>query len=154
MILRVKDMLGQWVNIPAIKGEKGDKGDKGETGPQGPQGEVGPQGPAGSAANITADNINKALGYTAANEADIPSLAGYATEVWVEGKGYLTQHQDISGKADASILNSHTKNTTAHITAAERTAWNAKANKSDIPTDEYINNLIEEKLGVIANGSY
>lgn len=28
------------------------------------------------------------------------SLSGYATEQWVENKGYLTQHQDISGKAD------------------------------------------------------
>lgn len=28
------------------------------------------------------------------------SLNGYATEQWVENKGYLTQHQDISGKVD------------------------------------------------------
>lgn len=32
------------------------------------------------------------------------ALAGYATEEWVEGKGYLTSHQDISGKADRSEL--------------------------------------------------
>ncbi len=32
------------------------------------------------------------------------ALAGYATEAWVEGKGYLTSHQDISGKADRSEL--------------------------------------------------
>lgn len=32
------------------------------------------------------------------------ALAGYATEDWVEGKGYLTSHQDISGKADRSEL--------------------------------------------------
>ena len=30
----------------------------------------------------------------------IPSLSGYATEAWVQQQGYLTQHQDISGKAD------------------------------------------------------
>lgn len=30
------------------------------------------------------------------------SLDGYATEEWVEGKGYLTEHQDISGKLDKS----------------------------------------------------
>lgn len=29
----------------------------------------------------------------------IPSLDGYATEEWVEGKGYLTSHQDISNLA-------------------------------------------------------
>ena len=35
-----------------------------------------------------------------ANKSEIPSLDGYATEQWVEGKGYLTEHQDISGKLD------------------------------------------------------
>lgn len=35
-----------------------------------------------------------------ANKNEIPSLDGYATESWVEGKGYLTEHQDISGKLD------------------------------------------------------
>ena len=29
-------------------------------------------------------------------------LTGYATEKWVEDKGYLTEHQDISGKVDVS----------------------------------------------------
>lgn len=38
--------------------------------------------------------------------------------------GYLTEHQDISGKANASDLTSHTGNTTVHITTAERTKWN------------------------------
>ena len=38
--------------------------------------------------------------------------------------GYLTQHQDISGKADTSDLTAHTGNSTVHITAAERTNWN------------------------------
>ncbi len=35
------------------------------------------------------------------------ALAGYATEEWVEGKGYLTSHQDISGKADRSELSGY-----------------------------------------------
>lgn len=35
-----------------------------------------------------------------ADKSEIPSLNGYATEQWVEGKGYLTEHQDISGKLD------------------------------------------------------
>lgn len=29
-------------------------------------------------------------------------LTGYATEKWVEDKGYLTEHQDISGKVNVS----------------------------------------------------
>ena len=28
-----------------------------------------------------------------AHQSDIPSLTGYATETWVESKGYLTEHQ-------------------------------------------------------------
>ena len=58
--------------------------------------------------------------------------------------GYLTQHQDISGKANSSDLTAHTGNSTVHITSAERTKWNAKSdfsgsyndltNKPTIPT--------------------
>ena len=32
--------------------------------------------------------------------AQISDLSGYATQTWVQQQGYLTQHQDISGKAD------------------------------------------------------
>ena len=35
------------------------------------------------------------------------ALAGYATEEWIEDKGYLTSHQDISGKADRSELSGY-----------------------------------------------
>ena len=35
---------------------------------------------------------------------EIPSLDGVATETWVENKGYLTQHQDISGKLDSNSI--------------------------------------------------
>ena len=34
----------------------------------------------------------------------IPSLSGYATEQWVQNQGYLTEHQDISGKANVADL--------------------------------------------------
>lgn len=43
-VLSVKNDLGEWVHIPALKGEKGDTG---ETGPQGETGPTGPQGPQG-----------------------------------------------------------------------------------------------------------
>lgn len=36
----------------------------------------------------------------------------------------------MNAKAAQSSLTSHTDNTTVHITAAERTAWNAKSNFS------------------------
>ena len=40
----------------------------------------------------------------------------------------------VINKATISDLNSHTGDTTKHITSSERTTWNAKANASDIPT--------------------
>ena len=46
--------------------------------------------------------------------------------------GFLTQHQDISGKADKTALNTHTADTTAHITANERTYWNSKADYASV----------------------
>ena len=57
---------------------------------------------------------------------------------------YITEHQDISGKAEKTDLNAHTGNTTVHITSSERTKWNNKSdfsgnyndltNKPTIPT--------------------
>ena len=52
----------------------------------------------------------------------------YVTETELNNKGYLTQHQDISGKADKSTLTSHTSDTTIHITEAERNKWNNMSN--------------------------
>ena len=39
-----------------------------------------------------------------ATKSEIPSVAGLALEQWVSEQGYLTSHQDISGKADKSEL--------------------------------------------------
>lgn len=55
------------------KGEKGDKGEKGEKGEKGDKGDTGAQGPAGSDANVTAANIQTALGYTPVKPSDIPT---------------------------------------------------------------------------------
>lgn len=75
-----------------------------------------------------------------AKKSEIPSLNGYATEDyvdssvtaatatttgWVESQGYLTQHQDISGKLDASTFNTYT--------GATETVLEGKADISDIP---------------------
>ena len=76
-----------------------------------------------------------------------------ATKTWVGQQGYLTQHQDISGKQDVSgmtaytetsAFTAHTADTTVHVTANEKSAWNAKSdfsgsyndltNKPTIPT--------------------
>ena len=59
-------------------------------------------GEAKSSANSAITIANEAMVELEkkANKSEIPSLDGYATESWVEGKGYLTEHQDISGKLD------------------------------------------------------
>ena len=62
---------------------------------------------------------------TYAKPSQIPSLTGYATETWVQAQGYLTQHQDISGKLDV--------NTFSTYTGATETVLEGKADVSDIP---------------------
>ena len=45
-----------------------------------------------------------------ATKEEIPSLNGYATEEWVNGKGYLTSHQDLTDyarKAEIKTVNGH-----------------------------------------------
>ena len=57
---------------------------------------------ASSVASTAQSKADEALAKldSKADKSEIPSLDGYATEQWVEGKGYLTEHQDISGKLD------------------------------------------------------
>ena len=68
---------------------------------------------------------------------------------------YLTQHQDISGKADVSDLTSHTENTSIHITADERRTWNNKAEKTvaTIDSDGLMGADMVTKLNNIADGA-
>ena len=40
---------------------------------------------------------------------EIPSLEGYATQTWVEGKGYLTEHQSLAGKQDVLVSGTNIK---------------------------------------------
>lgn len=55
------------IDLGEVKGEKGERGDKGD------KGNTGAQGPAGSDANVTAANIQAALGYTPVKPSDIPT---------------------------------------------------------------------------------
>lgn len=65
----------------------------------------------------------------------IPALDGYATEEWVEEQGYLTEHQDISGKADIEDIPtkvSDLQNDAGYITQHQSLANYAL--KSELPT--------------------
>lgn len=98
----------------AFSGLKGEKGDKGDTGSQGDAGV--------SAINETININDEAPTYTEATTLTT-----------------LTSGEKISvafGKIKKAIssLISHIADTTKHITSAERTSWNAKANASHTHT--------------------
>ena len=88
-----------------------------------------------------------------ADKSEIPSLDGYATEQWVEGKGYLTEHQDISGKLDKTEAASTYQPKGNYLTDETDPVWTAeKVNyytKAEI--DEMIGN-INNALATLING--
>ena len=88
-----------------------------------------------------------------ADKSEIPSLDGYATESWVEGKGYLTEHQDISGKLDKTEAASTYQPKGDYLTAETDPIWTAeKVNyytKAEV--DEMIGN-INNALATLING--
>ena len=52
-------------------------------------------------------------------------MSNYYTKEDIDNKGYLTSHQDISGKANVSDLTDHTNNSNIHVTTTDKTKWNA-----------------------------
>ena len=107
-------------------------------------------------ANITKIRISGST-YSIIEETAIHSLAGYsttsemnaaitaATDALAESiaeQGYQTSgdvQNAISGKADTSavtslnnVVTAHTANTDVHVTTADKTAWNAKVDTSDL----------------------
>ena len=82
-------------------------------------------------------NIESISGITSNDIANWNAAAGvdmskYYKKTETSGSTELTTA--FSNKADSSALTTHTSDTTIHITSAERTAWNAKADISDIPS--------------------
>ena len=55
-------------------GPQGPQGEQGPQGPKGDKGDTGPQGPKGDTANVTAENIASALGYTPASADHVTQL--------------------------------------------------------------------------------
>ena len=87
---------------------------------------------------------------------DIPTLDGYATEMWVENKNYLTKHQDISGKQDVitdleTIRDGAAKGATA---LQNHQSLEAYAKKSELPKeydDSELRTLISNKQNTITD---
>ena len=97
---------------PGAKGATGPQGPQGIQGVQGPQGDVGPEGPQGPAGVKGTDGKSA---YQTAVE------AGYSgTET-----AFNTALKEVPG---------HIGNSDIHVTAAQKTTWNGKANKPTVTT--------------------
>ena len=78
-----------------------------------------------------------------ATKDEIPSLEGYATEEWVNSKGYLTEHQDISGKLDKTEAASTYQPKGNYLTEETDPVWNAE--KGNYYTKTEVNTSLETK---------
>lgn len=92
-----------------------------------------------AALNSKADQttVDNALAQKA-NSADVTaSLAGKSDIGHTHDDRYYTESETntlLGDKVGVSDFNSHTNNTTVHVTAEEKAAWNGKAELSDIPS--------------------
>ena len=76
-----------------------------------------------------------------AHQSDIPSLTGYATETWVESKGYLTEHQSL----DSYALKTDIPSLTGYATEnwVESRGYLTEHQSLDAyATREYVDNLV------------
>ena len=76
--------------------------------------------------NYIKGQISSVLGLTASNYSGKAATAGTADKAVADNSGNNIEET----YATKTELSTHTGNTTVHITAAERTAWNAKASTS------------------------
>ena len=73
-----------------------------------------------------------------ANSADVTaSLAGKSDTGHTHDDRYYTESETnalLDDKVEVSVFDSHVNDTTVHVTAEEKAAWNGKAELTDIPT--------------------
>ena len=109
---------------------------------------------------ITQENIDRWNSSVGGGDID---LSNYVTETELEEKGYLTEHQDISHKADRTELHNHSNKTVLDtITEQIVSEWNNKSefdgdydsltNKPNIPSieglasEDYVNDYVENAI--------
>ena len=90
-------------NIQLTPGPQGEKGDTGIQGPKGDKGDTGEQGPKGDKGADGLTTSVKVGSTTYTQSSGVISLPDYVTDSELNSKGYLTQHQDISGKLDKNL---------------------------------------------------
>ena len=90
----------------------------------------------GMVSNVEIDNGNLVISFNTDSGKNAISLP--LTSIFNPSNYYTKNDVDtaLSGKADTSTVTGHTSNTDIHITASERTAWNAKLDATAYtPTD-------------------
>ena len=142
---------------PGEQGPKGDPGEKGDTGAQGPQGEQGPkgdpgeQGPKGdpgSDANVTAANIEAALGYKPADGADFELIE---TITLTEETSYLVRNVSLRTMyieietPDTATANSNDEYVVINIGSAQLSMYCGKIVMAGVK--RYAKLLAEQKGG-------
>ena len=60
----------------------------------------------------------------------------------------ITEHQDISGKANVSDLNAHTENTTIHVTSSDKSKWNSAESNAKTYADG-LNTSMDARVSAI-----
>lgn len=60
----------------------------------------------------------------------------------------ITSHQDISGKANVSDLNTHKENTTIHVTSSDKSKWNSAESNAKTYADG-LNTSMDARVGNI-----
>ena len=95
-----------------------------------------------------------------ADKTEIPSLTGYATELWVQNQGYLTEHQSLDGYAtetwvDGKLTGYAKKTDIPSLDGYATETWvdgrlNNKADKNEIPSlDGYATELWVQNQGYL-----
>ncbi|MBQ9720593.1 MAG: hypothetical protein IJV64_07855, partial [Oscillospiraceae bacterium] len=127
-----------------VQGPKGDKGDTGETGATGPKGEDGADGIDGVDGVSPAVTVTDITGGHRVTVTDREHPTGQSFDV-LNGSGsgdmtaavYDAQSAVAQAGGIASFVSSavatHAANGDIHTTAAEKAAWDAKADAADIP---------------------
>lgn len=97
------------------------------------------------------DKISSVLGLTKSNYAGKAATAGTADKAVADNSGNNIEET----YATKSELSTHTRDTTVHITASERTAWNAKASTSVATTSAngLMSKTDKSKLDGISSGA-
>ena len=146
-------------------GATGPKGDTGATGAQGPKGEKGDKGDTGAAGADGKSAYAYAVegGYTGTEAEFAAKLAEEYPYGIVEATGgTVTEGNLVVWDVDSSLVRDGgavpiklpNPNVLTFTGAVTGSYDGSKALTVNIPSDDYINSLIDTKLGVIENGAY